>query len=631
MARRKIVLTTNPPWISTGLSENGKFLAQYLQKTGKYDLVYYCSQVSAGDPNHARMPWKSFGAVPTDPQIIAQLNQDPFRARQVSYGAYYIDKIVKEEKPDILWCSDDVWSYQGDFIGAPWWRQINSILHVTVDSVPVLDLAYEQARSTPNYYTWASFAAKEMKKRGSEYGHVKQIYGATNVQNFSPLSENERTDLRRRFGIDQSATIFGYTFRNQLRKEALNILLAFQKFKQVNPRANVKLHLHTSWSETAAGWDFPRLIKYLGIDNNDILCTYICKACGGWHVRPYGGEDLDCPLCGAKKSNITVSIAHSVPAEEMKLVYGIRDATISPLTSGGLEFENVNTLLCGLPLATTNYSSGEDFCIQPFIYPIKWHPRFEASTSFMKATNDVDSITGFMEKIWKADKKERTRLGEQGRDWSAKTFSIDAIGPQWEKVFDALPPKDWSSITLAPKLKNPDYPMPQIDNPGEWIKALYKNILLCEPDPDGFKNWMHQLEHGVPREQIYQFFRKVAAEDNAKSQPPQEFGSLFDSNGRKRILFVIKESGGDVYMCTALFPKLKELYPDADLYVATEPRYFEILAGNHHVYKVLPYHPVMEQEMVMMQYVDSYYFPALATQRQLNYLTHDKIGLELEA
>lgn len=634
MARKKIILTTNPPWMLSGLGESGKFLASHLQRTGKYDIVYYCSQTHEMDPALSRTPWKSYGSIPNDQNIINEMNKDPMRARAIAYGAYYIDKIVREEKPDILWCSDDAWSFALDFFKAPWWNKINSIMHITADSLPILELCYEQAKSTPHYYTWAKFAMNAMRKRGPEFAHVKQIYGMTDINNFAPISKAERMELRKANKIDPNTVVIGYTFRNQLRKEALTLLLGFKQFKQANPKANVKIHLHTSWSETNQGWDFPRMIKNFELDPNDVLCTYVCKRCNGWHVRPFGGEDIDCPLCGAKGKDAccTPTIGHGVLREEMKYMYGIRDATVSPITSGGLEYENVNTVLCGIPLATTSYSSGEDFCEQPFVYPIKWKARFETGTSFMKAANDASSIQAFIEKVYHSKKSELEEIGAKGRDWAVKTFSVDVIGKQWEDLFDSLPPKDWSTITLESKqLKNETYPMPDITSNEAWIKSLYNNILLVEPDPDGMKNWLARLSEGVSRQNIYEFFIGRAKEDNSKSSAkPMDFGDLFDKNDRKRILYVIKESGGDIFICTATFKGLKDLYPDADLYVACEPKFAEILAGNPYVHRVLAYHPAMEQELLMIKYVSYYYYPALPTQKQLAYLSKDKIGLKLD-
>ena len=629
--KKKIVLSTNPPWLHTGLAENGRFLAQWLYKTGKYDLTYYCSQSSVADPNHGRQPWKSRGCIPNDPNIIQQLNQDQNRARMASYGGLLIGQVVKEERPDILWCSDDAWAFPGnEFFNAPWWKQINPILHITVDSLPILEQAYDQAKVTPNFFTWAKFGSTEMRKRSPEWSHVKQIYGATNVNNFTPVSPNEKAELRRRFGIGQNTLVFGFTFRNQLRKEALSILRAFHEFTKLHRTVDAKLHLHTSWSETANGWDIPKFIKLFGINPENVLCTYVCKNCGNWHVSPYRGEDQNCPYCGAQKSMVTANINHGVPDEEMKYVYGIRDATVSAFTSGGLEFENVNTLLCGLPLASTNYSCGQDFCEQPFVTPIDWHFRNEAGTSFIKATNDIGSIRKFMEKIFAMSPAKRQEIGELGREWAKNTFSIETIGPQWEQVFDALPPKDWSSITLTPPRKNESFAKPQIQDDQAWVTALYNGILMCQPDPDGLKHWMSQLKAGITRDAIYQYFLKIARDDNAKMEPAKDFSSLFDANGRKRVLFVMKESGGDLFIATSLFKGLKAQHPDADLYIGCEPKFWEVLVGNPHVHKLLAYHPAMEQELIMRNYVDHYYFPAFQTQRQLGYLTRPSPTLSLE-
>ena len=630
MSRKKIVLNTNPGWIFTGLAENGRLLAKHLAKTGKYDLVYYCSQAHTQDPNHGRQPWKSIGCIPPDPAVHARAQQDPSGyGRWLAYGNLLIGDVIKQEKPDIFLGSDDIWSFGNEFWKSSWWNQIHPILHITIDSIPVSEMAYEQAKVTPNYFTWAKFGAAEMRKRGKEWAHIKSIYGATDINNFAPLSKTDRSDLRKRFGIDPSTTIIGYTFRNQLRKEAASLLVAFHEFKKENPSANVKLHLHTSWSETGSGWDFPRLIKHFGINKDDVLCTYVCKNCGNWHVAPHVGEDIDCPYCGSKKSMVTANIANGVPHDEMKWMYGVRDATISPLTSGGLELELVNTLLCGLPLACTNYSSGEDFCSNPFVQTISWHARFEAGSSFMKAANDIGSMKDLIRKFWKMSAAEKQEISEQSRAWAAKTFAIETIGPQWEAVFDALPSKDWSSISLVYKPQNPDFPMPTNPNNEEWVRSLYNNILLCEPDPDGFKHWLQALQNNVPRESIYQFFIGRARENNAKNQPPIDLWSLLDTKrNKKRAIFVVKESIGDVLMMTALFESFHERYPNHDLYVATDPKHFDVLAGNPHVFKVLPYQPAFESELAMtgagsdgMRYFDVFFFPTIGSQKILAYLS----------
>ena len=43
-------------------------------------------------------PWKSFGCLPTDPRIVQELNSDPGRARDASYGAWNIDPLEEPER-----------------------------------------------------------------------------------------------------------------------------------------------------------------------------------------------------------------------------------------------------------------------------------------------------------------------------------------------------------------------------------------------------------------------------------------------------------------------------------------------------------------------------------------------------
>lgn len=627
--KKKILLQTNASWLKTGLALNGRYLMKHLLKTGKYEVVYYCTNgIFQHDPNLGRMPCKAYGCLPSDQNVLNHLGQNPGYARDVGYGAYFIDEIMKNERPDIYWESDDLWSTNG-YIEKPWFQHTNAILHKTADSTPILDVAYQQAKATKNYFTWVEFAADEMKRVDPTISHVKHIYGMCDTEHFSPITPKEKADLRRKFNLDQDCVIFHFTGRNQYRKRIDAILEAFALFKSENPKANAKLHIHTAFGEKGQGWDIPKIAQILRLKQSDILCTYVCRNCGEWHISPYLGEDIDCPYCGAKKSMGTPTVAHGVPDEEMKLMHGVCDAMISAYNSGGLEYANVNALLCGMPLAATDYFCGVDFCKQPFVHAIKWNGYRQEGTNFTKAANDPKSIRDFMVKIYTMSAAEKQRISEEGRAWSMKTFSVETIGAQWEAVFDSIIPKDWSSIVLEYVKKNESYPMPQIEDNESWLRALYNNILMVEPDPKGLSDWMTSLANGAPREHIYNCFVNIAKNDNAKNGKPPAFSSLLDKeSGKKRGLIVIKESIGDCVMITQLFESFHEQYPNTDLYVATDPKYFEIFDGNPHVKKCIPYMPHMENELHMIgagqkgSFFDVYMHPAIGSQRILSYLSN---------
>jgi glycosyltransferase involved in cell wall biosynthesis len=613
--------------MKTGLAENGKILAKYLFGTKKYDLFYYCSQTHEHDPQVQTTPWKSFGCIPADPQIHQLMAQDHGKARDISYGSYYIDEIIKKNQIDIYVGSDDIWSF-GGYIDKPWWNKINSCLHITVDSLPVLDQALDQAKKTKNYFTWTKFPIKEFEKHGHK--HVKTIYGAMDTEIYSPISKEQKLHLRKMFGISKKTIIFGYSFRNQLRKRVLQLLKAFAEFKKKNPDADTKLHLHTSYSEMGHGWNIPKMMGYFGIKNEDVLCTYVCKNCGKWIVAPYQGEDINCPICKAEKSMITPTIATGVPHEEMKFVCGLWDAAISPMNSGGLEYVNCNALFCGLPLATTNYSCGEDFCEQSFVTPIAYETDFEPGTNFIKAAVSIKSIIGFMEQIYRMPESERIEIGHKGREWAVKTFSIETIGKQWEELFDSLPLIDWDTIDLNPPKSNPNYQLPanSKDLPNdEFVKLLYRNILNREPDEGGFANWMGQLNNNAPREKIVEFFRNVANEEVQKNIKTDIWDIVDKDRPNKRACLVLKESIGDAILVTQLLESFREQYPNTDLYLITESKFFEVFEGNPYIHKLIPYQPIFENEMAMIgsgninKLFDYFFHPAIMTQRHLQYLS----------
>jgi hypothetical protein len=270
-----------------------------------------------------------------------------------------------------------------------------------------------------------------------------------------------------------------------------------------------------------------------------------------------------------------------------------------------------------------------------FVYPVKWHPTDEQGTNFIKATNDVGSIAAFMRKVVRMSKRDMQEAGEKGRDWAVKTFGIETIGAQWEKLFSTLPADlDWSSvdITAAPP-KNPAYrPAQDIADNVLWLKDIYKGILLMDVgDGDsGLSHWLSKLQAGVTREAIQAYFVSVAQGENAKAGggATVDFGSLIDkTTGRKRAIFIIKESIGDCLICTQLFESFHKKYPQHDLYVMTDPKYIDVFVGNPFIYKVLPFIPAAENEMIMTgagqkeRYFDVYFHAGILTQRQLFYLT----------
>ena len=101
MKKKKILYQSDFSLIKTGFARIAKAVLSYLYKTGKYEIVHYCAGTSVLEPELKKTPWKSIGCLPATQKEIEEINKDPHFQRQAQYGAYYLDRVMKEEKPDI--------------------------------------------------------------------------------------------------------------------------------------------------------------------------------------------------------------------------------------------------------------------------------------------------------------------------------------------------------------------------------------------------------------------------------------------------------------------------------------------------------------------------------------------------
>jgi hypothetical protein len=109
---------------------------------------------------------------------------------------------------------------------------------------------------------------------------------------------------------------------------------------------------------------------------------------------------------------------------------------------------------------------------------------------------------------------------------------------------------------------------------------------------------------------------------------------LFDSDdfekNLKRLLIAQPESAGDIFIITALLDSIRDKYSKDEwkIYFACDPKFSEIVLGNPNIDKIIPYHQIMDNQIVMegrgdeKGHVDICLNPYFSTQRILNY-THN--------
>ena len=228
--------------------------------------------------------------------------------------------------------------------------------------------------------------------------------------------------------------------------------------------------------------------------------------------------------------------------------------------------------------------------------------------------------------------EKKAEWGKKAREWTIKNFSTESIGKILEEEFDSMEFINYDSFSIEEEQKNPEAKIEDIEDTSKWLVSLYKEILKMEVDAtdSGHKYWSEEMKKGMSRAEVEKYFRSVASQENQKNKKV-EFSEVLDKDDEgKRILYVMPESIGDIYLSTSLFKSAKELYPDHNLYVAVKPEYFDILDGNPYIHKVIPYVQQMDH-IVWLEGQGSHqgffeiaFLPYGVTQKFLTYLHNGK-------
>jgi ADP-heptose:LPS heptosyltransferase len=87
-------------------------------------------------------------------------------------------------------------------------------------------------------------------------------------------------------------------------------------------------------------------------------------------------------------------------------------------------------------------------------------------------------------------------------------------------------------------------------------------------------------------------------------------------------------------MVNALLQNLKFLYPEYNLYIFTDPKFFDLIRDNPVIHKILPYNPICDNLLFMegqgqhKGFFELAFLPTITTQKHFGYQHNGKDKLQ---
>lgn len=582
--KKRILFVGEASCLSTGFSTYYRELLPRLVATGKYEIAELGSYVRQDDPKvneFIQGRWKFYGVMPmneAEHAIFSQPSKHPRDKGQNinQFGAWKFDVAVADFKPDFIVDIRDNWMLTWQ-LRSPFRKWMKFIWMPTVDAEPQHEdwiSDYEQADIVLSYSDYGINTLMRQSQKIRVF--PKPMRPGVDLNCFQPI---ERETIRAKFGIKPDIPIIGTVMRNQSRKLYPDLIDAFalmkKKFKGEGPVDKSVLMLHSCWPDNMYSYDYPRHIMRLnsyswmpyyhkGIKDS-VMQTFIChnESCRKIHIgfamslfnRPIQQNviPMPCPYCGQNSATCPTT-GQGVSREELAEIYSLMDLYVQCSICEGDGMPIQEAKACGVPALVMDYTAMREKgrFPQEYIHFSKnkidknnyWPNKggeiikvdryyYEPETSCMRALPDINDLAQKMRDILINDEKRKI-MAEEARKSAEMAYDWDELYKQWEFLFDSVKIKDRSQTWDSPIIIHEDSkpPMPPNDLSNEqFVEWLYINIMKYPViDIHGAKMWIHHLNNGVSRQQIYDQFVNISRnqenEDNTRQRMRAQIAEL---------------------------------------------------------------------------------------------------------
>lgn len=326
------------------------------------------------------------------------------------FGETIFDQVVYKEQPDIVLTIGDTWNFH--FIANSNLRKTFLwVGYVAIDGEihngGVPPTWHSTLNDMDRIVTYTQYGKQAiLKSLQITPTKVEVIPHGVSTNDFYPMSDVQRQQVRNKYGIPQDSIIYTLVARNQYRKNIPEIFKAWQKFIANGEHKNALLWPHMMFKDSF-GNNLNEIIKILGIQRSLIFFEQYAKA----------PSNLD-----------TVSI------QMMNELYNLSDIVL--LISGeGMGFPLLEAIATAKPIITLNHSAcGEIVKDIGELVDVDYYVTGAHSTE--RPYPNIDDLVNKMDKLY-YDVELRERYSKLSYE-QLKNYELATVDKKWSKYLSSV-------------------------------------------------------------------------------------------------------------------------------------------------------------------------------------------------
>ena len=586
--KKRILFVGEASFLNTGFSNIYRELLPRLMETGKYEIAEFGSYAADNDPrvqSFINGRWKFYGNNPMTPEEEQIFNQpDPAQPGQNTnqFGRWKFETVLSDFRPDIVIDIRDWWmvAFQER---SPFRKYFSWLLMPTVDSIPQKEEWIATYNSATYVMAYSDFGIDSLRKSSPKLElrsnppnkpgfigidkmpgklHPVPLRPGVDLKTFHPRTNEERGQLRQKWGIKPDVPIILLVQRNQARKRISEVIRSFALMKKMFPDSEPVqksiLLMHTAWPDNSMSIDFPRAVAriqtgYHGVPVmrkgiiREVNSTFMChnQACGDVFIAPSIAlrqhPVIMCPKCGNQSAR-TPTTGFGITREQLSEVYGMADIMVQMSIAEGCGMPVQEAKACGVPVLVTDYAAisekgkvpeydhidkktytvhkGGEVMKVDYLYE-------EPETTCWRAMTSMEDCARKMGEML-TDRERLERMGKEARECAEENYDWDKTWKHWEFILDHITPLDrdktWDKDVSLIKIDTTEPPADMSNE--DFVVWCYTNLLGYgsehDIDEEGRRNWLQklavELSRGVPasqtRAEIMNYFRQQAEAQN---------------------------------------------------------------------------------------------------------------------